>query len=116
MNRRKFLQFLGIGVPAAAVVAVMAPKAEKVIAAKLGEWSSYYSEGEFETLNAIENWKTEQHATVTLDKNSRIYFDREMLDNLKRENHDLYMSALSRNIHVGSPVPREFFTYNIGKM
>ena len=116
MNRRKFLQWFGIGLPAAAVAAVVAPKlltkvpqgeSYKEFSARLGEWHNFYHEGDPEITEAIETWKPHPY---------HLYFDPELVAAMKRENNALYTSLASRNaLHVRTPVKRQFFTYNVGK-
>lgn len=116
MNRRKFLQFLGIGAPAAVVAAVVAPKVLATVRppqgesytefqARLGSWHNYHNESSPEIAKAIKEYEA-----------SSVYFDRELLARLKKEQPQLFTSAVARNVQVGTTVPRSFFTYNVGKM
>lgn len=112
MNRRSFLKWLGIGVPAAAVASVVVPalgtSVPEKVSAKLGEWNNYFSEGEFETLNAIENWKSYPvHHTATL------YYDKDLVQTLKAENTKfLDLIASNKKIPMNMGAPRKFFQYN----
>lgn len=113
MNRRAFLKFFGIGVPAAAVAVVVAPKLmeSKTVEAKLGEWNNYYSEGDPELMESICLWRGQNGETHPV---TEIYYDREMIQRLKFENRELFIKLASRNdLHIGAPVSREFFQYNV---
>lgn len=103
MNRRSFLKWLGIGVPAAVAAAVAAPK---VIEARLGEWNNYYSEGDPELMEAIEVWRK---------NDGSLYYDRDIVSTLKVESNDLFEKIASRRmIPINAGMKREFFTYNVG--
>ena len=113
MDRRSFLRWLGIGVPAAAVAAVVAPKLTepKVVDARLGEWNNFYSEGDPELMEAIENWKT-RPADYPEPAFKNIYFDREFMQSLKADTLANFEKIASRKkIPVYMDVKRNFFVY-----
>jgi hypothetical protein len=124
MNRRSFLKWLGIGVPAATVAAVVVPKLgtskPKTVSARLGEWHNYYSEGDPELMAAIENWKSHPyyHTATLPDSNqnngySTLLYDKELVANLRTDNF-IYESFTSRRlIPVNEGMNRQFFTYNV---
>lgn len=128
MNRRAFLKWLGIGVPAIAVVAVVAPKiAESTpewakgwkvtdlvtkspyTEARLGEWNNYYSEGDPELMKAIEQWKPNHEYNV----GDNIYYDKEFMKSFKIERLDQFNKLASgKNVPIYMDVKRNFFVYN----
>lgn len=122
MNRRSFLKWLGIGVPAAAAAVVVAPKLmePKVVAARIGEWNSYYSEGDPELMEAIENWHNYSEVypnlqtTFTLKHDASLYYDREMVQELKMTSDEVIKKLSSRQkIPVNTRVDRKLFQYNV---
>lgn len=120
MNRRAFLKWLGIGVPAAAVVAVVAPKVAqgesfKTMEARLGDWHNYHSEGDPELMKAIENWKSyPEHAYVDIynPSNKAIYFDKEFMKMLKDQDALDAMAKRGESMPIAAHVRREFFRYS----
>lgn len=119
MNRRKFLQWLGIGVPAVVAAAVVAPKVEKVVEAKLGEWNNFYSEGDPELMEAIENWHSYSEVypnlqtTFTLkDQYKSIYFDKEFMQSLRNQTALDAMAKRGEPMPIAAHVRRSFFRYD----
>lgn len=112
MNRRAFLKWFGIGVPAAAVAAVVVPALgtsapEKVTEARLGEWNNYYSEGDPELMEAIENWKSYPvHHTATLA------YDKDLVQSLKSERTMFAEFASGRKLPIAISVKRKVFQYD----
>ena len=109
MNRRSFLRWLGIGVPAAAVVVpALGTTVPETASAKIGEWNNFYSEGDPELMEAIENWKSYpvHHMTTLL-------YDKEFVANLKVQNTVFDAIASRRAIPVNVGVKREFFQYSV---
>lgn len=113
MNRRSFLKWLGIGVPAAAVAAVVVPalgtsvpEKDTVIEARLGEWNSYYSEGDPELMEAIENWKS-----YPVNHTATLRYDSDVVSTLKREDSLFEALASRKRIPVNTGVDRKFFQY-----
>lgn len=114
MNRRNFFTH---AIKAIAVVALypldkafeLTLKPSKKFTARLGEWNNYYSEGDPELMEAIENWKP-----YPVHHTADIYFDRELIPNLKSDPLAKAFEALTsrETIPMNMGMKREFFRYD----
>jgi hypothetical protein len=106
MNRRGFLKFLGIGIPAAVVASTVLPAVAKNTLDAIDPLTAW-----------IKNWKSYPwHETITLNvpkelKTRAVYFDKELVANIKEGTRLTEILSSNEPIKFNTGVRRQFFQY-----